>query len=142
MKLDVSALEKALSQLEQSLSYLRSKLAAGDPGLRTQFRAAAIQGFEFTYELAVKMIRRQLSQIAAVPAELAEMAYKDLIRKAADAGLVLDPESFFLYREIRNITAHTYDEATAEKVLGVLDSFRKDVLFLLKELKRRNHAAH
>jgi len=140
MKLDVSALEKALSQLEQSLSYLRSKLSADDPGLRIQFRSAAIQGFEFTYELAVKMIRRQLSQIAAVPAELAEMAFKDLIRKAADAGLVLDPESYFLYREIRNITAHTYDEATAEKVLGVLDSFRKDVLFLLKELKRRNHA--
>ena len=90
MKLDVSALEKALSQLEQSLSYLRSKLSADDPGLRIQFRSAAIQGFEFTYELAVKMIRRQLSQIAAVPAELAEMAFKDLIRKAADAGLVLD----------------------------------------------------
>ena len=141
MKLDVTALEKALSQLEQSLSYLHSGLAAGDPGLRTQFRAAAIQGFEYTYELAVKMIRRQMAQISAVPAELAEMAFKDLIRKAADAGLVVDPESFFLYREIRNMTAHTYDEAKAEKVLSTLEGFRKDVLVLLKELKRRNHAA-
>ena len=141
MKLDVRSLEKALSQLEQSLSYLQSSLAAGDPGLRAQFRAAAIQGFEYTYELAVKMMRRQLAQIAPVPAELAEMAFKDFVRRAADAGLVLDPGSFFLYREIRNITAHTYDEAKAEKVLGVLEGFRKDVLFLLKELKRRNHAA-
>lgn len=141
MKLDVSSLEKALSQLEQSLSYLRSSMAAGDPGLRAQFRAAAIQGFEYTYELAVKMIRRELAQIVPAPSELAEMAFRDLIRKAADAGLVIDPESFFLYREIRNITAHTYDEAVAERVRGVLEGFRKDVLFLLKELKRRNHAA-
>jgi len=141
MKLDVSPLEKALFQLEQSLSYLRSELAAGDPGLRAQFRAAAIQGFEYTYELAIKMMRRQMAQIAPVPAELAEMAFKDFIRKAAEAGLVIDPESYFLYREIRNITAHTYDEAKAEKVLSVLEGFRKDVLFLLRELKRRNHAA-
>jgi uncharacterized protein YutE (UPF0331/DUF86 family) len=68
------------------------------------------------------------------------MAYRDLIREAADAGLVIDPESFFLYREIRNITAHTYDEAKAERVLSVLEGFRKDVLVLVKELKRRNHA--
>jgi nucleotidyltransferase substrate binding protein (TIGR01987 family) len=140
MKLDLTVLEKALAQLEQSLSYLHSDLAARDAGLRAQFRAAAIQGFEFTYELSVKMIRRQLAQISAVPAELAEMAYKDLIREAADAGLLVDPEGFFLYREIRNITAHTYDEAKAERVLGVLEAFRKDVLVLLKELKRRNHA--
>jgi nucleotidyltransferase substrate binding protein (TIGR01987 family) len=140
MKLDLTVLEKALAQLEQSLSYLHSDLAARDAGLRAQFRAAAIQGFEFTYELSVKMIRRQLAQISAVPAELAEMAYQDLIREAADAGLLVDPEGFFLYREIRNITAHTYDEAKAERVLGVLEAFRKDVLVLLKELKRRNHA--
>lgn len=141
MKLDLTNLERALSQLERSLSYLNSDLAARDSGLRVQFRAAAIQGFEYTYELTVKMIRRQMAQISAVPSELAEMAFKDLIRGAADAGLVVDPESFFLYREIRNITAHTYDEAKAEKVLGVLDGFRKDVLVLLRELKRRNHAA-
>jgi nucleotidyltransferase substrate binding protein (TIGR01987 family) len=141
MKLDLTALERALAQLELSLSYLHSDLAARDQGLRAQFRAAAIQGFEYTYELTIKMIRRQMALISAVPAEVAEMAYKDLIREAANAGLVVDPESFFLYREIRNITAHTYDEAKAEKVLGVLDGFRKDVLILLRELKRRNHVA-
>jgi len=140
MKLDLTVLEKALGQLEQSLSYLRSDLAARDSGLRAQCRAAAIQAFAFTYARSVKMIRRQLAQISAVPAELAEMAYRDLIREAADAGLVVDPESFFLYREIRNITAHTYDEAKAERVLSVLEGFRKDVLVLVKELKRRNHA--
>jgi nucleotidyltransferase substrate binding protein (TIGR01987 family) len=141
MRLDLTALERALAQLELSLSYLHSDMAVRDQGLRAQFRAAAIQGFEYTYELTVKMIRRQLALISAVPAELAEMTYKDLIREAADAGLVVDPESFFLYREIRNITAHTYDEAKAEKVLSFLDGFRKDVLILVRELKRRNHAA-
>jgi nucleotidyltransferase substrate binding protein (TIGR01987 family) len=139
MVLDLKPLERALAQLEKSLSYLASEMALHDPDLRAQFRAAAIQAFEFTYELAVKMIRRQMAEFSAVPADVAELGFKDLVRQSADAGLVIDPESFFLYREIRNITAHAYDEAKAEKVLGVLDGFRKDILFLLRELKRRGH---
>ena len=42
MKLDLTVLEKALGQLEQSLSYLHSDLSARDAGLRAQFRLAAI----------------------------------------------------------------------------------------------------
>jgi len=42
----------ALAALNASLGHLDSDLAA-DPSLRDQFRAAAIQAFEFTYELAL-----------------------------------------------------------------------------------------
>ena len=46
MSLDLSSLRDALAALNASLRYLESDLAA-DPGLRDQFRAAAIQAFEF-----------------------------------------------------------------------------------------------
>jgi nucleotidyltransferase substrate binding protein (TIGR01987 family) len=141
MKLDLSAFEKALGQLEKSLAYLRSKHAANDADLRTQFRAAVIQAFEYTYELAVKMTRRQLERIVANPSELPEMAFKDMIRTAGKAGLVRDVKAFFDYREIRNITSHTYDEDKAEKVVSIMDDFMKDAGHLLKELKRRNDEA-
>jgi hypothetical protein len=74
MKLDLSALRDAIAALEKSLGYLRSELAA-DPNLREQFRAASIQGFEFTYDVAYKMIKRQLEQIAANPSDVDAMTY-------------------------------------------------------------------
>ncbi len=138
--LDVTPFEKALSQLETSLGYLRSEASRTDPGLRTQFRAAAIQAFEFTYEMAVRMIRRQLGEIVANPGELREINFLDLIRRAADAGLVREVPPFRIYRERRNITSHAYDEARAEEVVGVLDAFVADMRFLLDELRRRNRA--
>ena len=63
MKLDYSSLVSAVSQLQKSFDYLHSDLARKDAELREQFRAATVQAFEFTYELAIKMIRRQLSLI-------------------------------------------------------------------------------
>ena len=138
MILDLTHLEKAVYQLETSLNYLKSDLARSDSGLRDQFRAAAIQAFEFTYELAVKMLRRQLEQIVPSPAELRAMAFMDLIRTGAEAGLVDDVARYRLYREKRNITSHTYDDERAEEVLSALKPFLADVRHLLAELKRRN----
>ncbi|GEM_PF-5816617 len=58
--LDSSSLERAAAQLEKSYGFLNSKEAARDPDLRDLFQSAAIQAFECTYDLAVKMIRRRL----------------------------------------------------------------------------------
>ena len=140
--IDCSAFEKALVQLEESLGYLNSELSRKDAGLRRQFRAATIQAFEYTYELGTKMLLRQLGEIVANPAELRQMAFLDLIRTAADAGLVRAFPPFRVYREKRNSTTHTYDEAKAEDVLSVMDPFLQDMRFLLAELKRRNRATH
>ncbi|MEA2046669.1 MAG: HI0074 family nucleotidyltransferase substrate-binding subunit [Euryarchaeota archaeon] len=138
MKLDYSALEKAMAQLEKSLAYLDSEMSRDDPELRMQFRAASIQAFGYTYELAVKMIRRQLEQIVFNPAELREMAFMDLIRSASEAGLVKDVLAYKVFREKRNITSHTYDDDKAEYVLSGIDVFIDNTRFLLRELKRRN----
>ena len=138
MVLDLTHLEKAVQQLEKSLKYLKSDLALSDSDLREQFRAATIQAFEFTYELAVKMLRRQLEQIVPSPAELRALAFMDLIRTGAEAGLVDDVARYRIYREKRNIKSHTYDEELAEDVLSAVEPFLADVRHLLTELKRRN----
>lgn len=138
MKLDCSPFEKALAQLQKSLTYLHSELALQDAGLKEQFRAAAIQAFEYSYELGTKMLRRQLEQIAANPAEIREMAFMDMVRSGAEAGLVKIVPQYRAFREMRNITSHTYDEARAEEVLAILPAFQAEMDFLLSELKRRN----
>lgn len=140
MSLDLSSLRDALAALNASLRYLGSDLAA-DQGLRDQFRAAAIQAFESTYELAFKFMKRQLEQIAAVPAAVDEMTFMQVVRAAAEAGLVGDVTRFHEYRETRNITSHSYDRQKAERIVAGLPRFAEDVGQLLVQLEARNRAA-
>jgi len=136
--IDVSPLAKALAQLEKSLRYAASDAIRQDKDLRELIRAAAIQAFEFTYDLAVKMSRRQLGEIEPDPDILHQMTLLDLMRTAANAGLVRDALAFRRYRELRNITSHTYDGVKAEEVMAGIPPFVEDIRFLLTELQRRN----
>ncbi len=138
MKLDYSSLESAVAQLQRSFDYLHSDLAQEDSGLYEQFRAATIQAFEFSYELAIKMIRKQLAQIVANPDALREMDFADLMRDAANAGIIRDPPSYMRYRELRNATSHTYNAERAEETVDAADEFLRDMRFLLQELRERN----
>ncbi len=138
MKLDYSSLEGAVAQLQKSFDYLHSDLAQKDADLREQFRAATIQAFEFSYELAVKMIRRQLALIVVNPDELREIDFADLMRDAADAGIVRDAPSYMRYREMRNRTSHTYNADQAEETVAAMDDFLRDMRLLLKVLGERN----
>ena len=137
--LDLTSLRSALAALDKSIGFLNSELAE-NRDLREQFRAAALQAFEFTHELAFKMLKRQLAQMTADPAAIDKMAYMDVVRSGAEAGLITDVARFRDYREKRNITSHTYDQAKAEQIEAVLNDFRDDVRRLLAELERRNRA--
>ncbi len=138
MKLDYTSLESAVAQLRKSFDYLHSDLARKDTDLREQFRAATIQAFEFSYELAVRMIRRQLALIVANPDELRAIDFADLMRDAADAGIARDAASYMRYREMRNRTSHTYNADLAEETVAAMDEFLRDMRLLLQELEKRN----
>jgi nucleotidyltransferase substrate binding protein (TIGR01987 family) len=138
MKLEFAPLEKALAQLKKSLDFLHSPLAVQDRELYAQFRGASIQAFEYSYELTIKMIRRQLAQMIANPQDLTQFTFADLIRVAADSGLVGDVKRFLLYRDARNRTSHTYEEDTAQQVVDVIPDFFKDASFVVEQLRKRN----
>jgi nucleotidyltransferase substrate binding protein (TIGR01987 family) len=128
-------LSKAIEQLAASLEYGASELAAGDPSLARQFRAAAIQAFEYTFELSRKMLQRRLKEILS-DAEVDRLSYRDLIRTGAAKGLIDDPVPWFAFREMRNITSHSYDEVKAEQIAAVLPAFLDKARSLLRELQR------
>ena len=140
MKIDYSPLENAFGQLGKSYGYLHSDLAHSDGGMREQFRSASIQAFEFTYTVAINMIRRQLAQIVANPDELHHMSFDDLMRDAANAGIIRDARAYMRYRDIRNTTSHAYNAEIAENVVKILDEFRSEIDFLLERLRERNRA--
>lgn len=132
MTLNFSSYEKALGSLQRVLA--RSRTAPGDEDIRD----ACIQRFEYTYELAFKMLKRQLEQELASREELAQLPFKDVIRVGAERGLIAVPERWFDYRDKRNITSHTYDEDKAREVYTVLSDFVDDAADLLTRLKSRN----
>lgn len=99
-------------------------------------QAGIVQYFELTYELAVKMIRKQLSEIVANPEDLA--TFSNRMREAANAGLIHDPAAYINYRNIRNRTTHTYDCELTEEAVAAMPEFLESVRFLIEELTRRN----
>lgn len=138
MKLDCSPLKNAVDQLQKSLDYLHSEMARNDSGLREQFRTATIKAFEYSYELAVAMIRKQLVHVVATPAELHRVDFAELMRRAADAGIIPDAIPYIHYRDLRNNTVHAYNVDQAEKTVAEMGGFLQDLRFLISELERRN----
>lgn len=103
-------------------------------------RDACIQRFEYTYELAVKMIKRRLELDSAVPVEIDEMNFKDRIRLAGEKGLLTDPNLWFQFREMRNITSHNYDLAKSEQIVQIFPDFEREISVLITEFKSRSDA--
>lgn len=135
MAIDLSPLEKAVARLEEGLErYARDTSDA-------QIRDGLIQRFEFAYDLAHKMVRRALEQTAANPAEIGRMGFPDLIRTASEQGLVAgDWPHWRVWRDMRNITSHTYDEAKAVAVVAAIPSFLAEAQALLPLLLRATSA--
>lgn len=139
MNLDLSPLENAVSQLEEGIILYDSEIVRQHPEIRNQMRAGAIQAFEFTYELSVRMIQRYLEQVSANPAEVDRLEFRNLMRRASEQGLLRsDLSSWMGHRRNRGLTSHVYNEAMAERVFQAAQDFLDEVRYLLRELQERN----
>ena len=66
------------------------------------------------------------------------MAFPDLIRTGYEKGVLLSSwDKWHEFRDARNETSHTYDEAKAQLVFAKLPEFRNELRFLLEKLKER-----
>ena len=74
-------------------------------------RDAVIQRFEFTYELAWKMLKLKLSA-EGIPCNTPREALQEALR----AGYIADGNTWSELQRMRNLTSHTYDETIAEQV--------------------------
>jgi len=125
-RLVLTAFRKALGSLESVLQIPRTDVV----------RDAAIQRFEYTYEIAWKMIRRHLKSLDVT--EVDSMSRRELFREAARVGLIPDPELWFDYHDARNRTSHVYNESVADEVYSAATQFAPDARRLLDELEARN----
>lgn len=131
--LDFTPLADALAQLEQGLR------DAHEQPQSEIIRDGVIQRFEYTHELAIKSIRRTLEVMFGDVVD--EMPYNDMLRIAAERGLIKNVAAWFGYRTARNKTSHTYDSAVAAEVFRVTQPFVTDARSLLENLDAIKHRA-
>ena len=82
-------------------------------------------------------MKRVLEQESVHPQTIDQLSYKDLLREAAEKGLLTEFEKWVVYRDQRNITSHTYNEKKAESVYQTALEFYKDAVTLAKTLASR-----
>ena len=100
-KLDLTSLRKALTSLEKAIHrHLQ------DPA-DEEVRDSVIQRFEYSYELCWKMLSKELKMRTPSPTQSMSLDFNNLMREGARFGLIEDPEVWFEYRRMRNITSHT-----------------------------------
>jgi nucleotidyltransferase substrate binding protein (TIGR01987 family) len=138
--LDLTALRSAITSLDDGLAVVSDTgwFNAQDIKVRNTLIAGVVQNFEFVYEISVKMLRRQLEADSDSPAVLDQASFRELLRLGAEKGLIDDVEAWFGFRQMRNITAHTYDHAKAQQVYEGTQNFLTHARALLARLESRH----
>lgn len=139
-KLDLSSLRAALAAFAESLEVVGDSAWYDQQSAKVQntLLAGVIQNFEFVYEISAKMLKRQIEMEAASPEEVDQSNFRQVLRVAAEKGLISDVQPWFNYRHLRNLTAHTYDHQKAEQVYRETIGFIVDARALLAKLEERN----
>ena len=130
--LDITSFEKALNSLKEVIEVYNSDKT------NLIIRDSMIQRFEYTYSIALKMIKRFFSQGAFVLENIEGMTFNEMIRQANKMELLKSNlEKWDDFRQKRNLTSHTYDENVAMAVALVIEDFAIEVDFLLNSLKEK-----
>lgn len=139
-QLDLSALRSAINSLSDGLGVVSDPewFNQQSDKVRNTLVSGVVKNFEFVYEISAKMIKRSIEIESASPAKVDESSFRDLLRIAAEKGLIADVEAWFRYRKMRNITARTYDHEKALQVYRDTLEFIGDARSLLQKLESRH----
>lgn len=86
-------------------------------------RDGIVQRFEYNFEI----LRRYLKKTLHSYYDRTELHYrKDLFREAYKFELIINPENWMNYLELRNQTSHEYYETYAEKIFAIVPQFIVD----------------
>lgn len=120
---------KILGDLKSSLARLQESLGLEETLI---VKDASIQRFEFTFELAWKLMQA----VARFKGAKTTGSVRDSIRTAAQLGVVDDPEPWFDFHDERNKTSHTYDLEMADEVFQKIKEFPPFVEQLIEHTEK------
>jgi len=106
----LESFQKALLKFEEALNAEKTELN----------RDAAIQRFEFSYELMWKSIKKELNSLGLVC-----NSPKACFKEAFSQGWIQEETPWINMLSDRNLTTHTYDEELAQKVYKALPQYHQ-----------------
>ncbi len=124
----MTKLQAQCEDLQKALG--RLKEAAVLPGEVTIHQDATIQRFEFTFEIAWKLMKTIVELEG-----LSVASPRNAIRQAATVGIIDNPSMWLEFLGNRNLTVHTYKEEVAQKVYQSAKQFIPHVEKLLISVK-------
>lgn len=118
---------KALAQLQGAVELARQR------PLSKLEEQGLIQAFEFTHELAWNTLRDFLEERGVQDL----YGSRDTTRQAFKTGLIENGEIWMNMIQSRNLTSHTYDEATASRIVSaILNAYFQELRALQTRLDR------
>ena len=127
--------KQRFQNFEKSLKLLEGALAVESPDIYQ--KAGMIQFFETTVELSWKMLKDYFEAEGFSEVKSPRAA----IKQGFESGLIRDGHTWMQLLEDRNLTAHTYDEETADKVEKLIEDKYIPVIRELNEtFKKLNNA--
>jgi len=130
--LDIVPLANAIDRLQAILDRYRQDET--DDAIRDSL----IKRFEFTYETSHKMLKRALQAASPSPEPYNQMSFPDLIRSGNEQGLLLSEwPAWRHFRDLRNKSAHSYDQGLAIEVAAGVPAFLPDAIFLRDQILAR-----
>lgn len=107
LKERITDFHRAVTQLEKACAQPKDEF----------IRDSVIQRFEFSYELAWKMLKLRLEAESLSP-----RTPKETLQEALQAGFIADGNRWSEIQRMRNLSSHTYDEALADQVHAFVSS--------------------
>ena len=117
--------QSALSQLKDAVKlYNKRELSLIE-------KQGMIQAFEFTHELAWKVLKDYLEYQSAIKIR----GSRDAVRESFKIDLINDGQAWIEMIETRNNTSHTYDKEIAENtVIDIVEKYFSEFIGLEKEM--------
>ena len=93
---------------------------------------AVIKRFEFTYELAWRLMKAFIEYKGGADVRFA----RDVFREAFSTGLIAEGEVWLKMLQDRNISSHTYDEAESKQIYERVKNYRQHFAQLAEDIKK------
>ena len=134
MENNIPRWEQKLQSYHKALNRVAEVVNVMDKRQLNDFEAdGLIQRFEFTFELAWKLMK-SYAEIQGTDKEI--MGSRDAIRWAFENKIINDSGIWMEMVKRRNDTSHTYDEETAaEVVIRIKDSYYQAFMALYDRMK-------
>lgn len=136
-----SNFQKALKQLEQAVTFVRSQKNLFQENVEPStldnlLKQGMIQSFEYTHELAWKVIK----DYAAFQGNPAVSGSRDAAREAFDMGLITNGHVWMEMIRSRNETSYTYNAVTADEIYQkIVDDYLLAFIELNQNLEARRN---